>query len=107
MADQRACLQALVANNDRPLRHVFDSLAVALRRAANVGPAEPDPATVRRLRIEQRIWTAERERECTRDPAPGYTALWAVPISECFAHMAEWRRNELAESLDSLRRRPR
>ena len=107
MADQRACLQALVANNDRPLRHVFDSLAVALRRAANVGPAEPDPATVRRLRIEQRIWTAERERECTRDPAPGYTALWAVPISECFAHMSEWRRNELAESLDSLRRQPR
>jgi len=107
MADQRACLQALVAYNDAPLQRVFDSLIVELRRAANVRSGAPDPSTVRRLRIEQRIWTAERERECTRDPAPGYVPLWAVPISECFAHMSDGRRNELAEALDSLRREPR
>lgn len=107
MADQRACLQALVALNDVPLQRLFDSLIVELRRATNVRGSAPDPSIVRRLRIEQRIWTAERERECTRDPAPGYTPLWAVPISECFAHMSNGRRNELAESLDSLRRQPR
>ena len=107
MADQRACLQALVASNDVPLRRVFDSLIVELRRAENVRGDAADPSIVRRIRIEQRIWTAERERECTRDPAPGYTPLWAVSISECFAHMSNWRRNELAESLDSLRRQQR
>ena len=107
MADQQACLETLVAYNDAPLRSLFDSLVVELRRAATVRSGAPDPSTVRRLRIEQRIWTAERERECTRDPVPGYTPLWAVPISECFAHMSDVRRRELAESLDSLRRRPR
>ena len=107
MADQQACLQALVSYNDAPLQRVFDSLIVELRRAANVRRGAPDPSTVRRLRIEQRIWTAERNRECTRDPAPGYIPLWAVPISECFAHVSDWRRSELAETLDSLRREPR
>jgi uncharacterized protein YecT (DUF1311 family) len=107
MADQQMCLETLVAYNDVPLRRVFDSLVVELRRAANVRSGVSDPSTVRRLRIEQRIWTAERERECTRDPVPGYIPLWAVPISECFAHLSEVRRGELAESLDSLRRQSR
>jgi uncharacterized protein YecT (DUF1311 family) len=107
MADQRACLLALVAVEDAPLRRVYDSLIVELRRAGNVQRGAPDPSTVRILRIEQRIWTAERYRECTRDPAPGYIPLWAEPISQCFARMSAGRRSELAESLDSLRREPR
>ncbi len=107
MADQRSCLLALVAANDVPLQRVYDSLIVELRRGANGRSGAPDPSIVRRLRFEQRIWIAERDRQCTRDPAPGYIPLWAVPISECFAQMSEGRRSELAVSLDSLRRKPR
>jgi serine/threonine protein kinase/uncharacterized protein YecT (DUF1311 family) len=107
MADQRACLLALVAANDVPLQRLYDSLIVELRRAESFRSGASDPSAVRRLRFEQRIWLAERDRECTRDPAPGYIPLWAVPISECFAQMSVGRRSELAASLDSLRRKYR
>jgi uncharacterized protein YecT (DUF1311 family) len=107
MADQRACLLSRVDADDAPLRRLYDSLIVELRRAAKLRRGAPDPSAVRVLRFEQQIWTEERYRECTRDPAPGYIPLWAEPISECFARMGADRRRELTESLDSLRREPR
>lgn len=56
---------------------------------------------------EQRQWIAVRDRVCTRDPAPGYTPLWAEPISRCFARMSAARRAELAEELGRATRAPR
>ena len=107
MADQRACLMAYVAINDRSLQRVYDSLIVEMRRNANVKRGDGDPASVTRLREEQRQWIAVRDRVCTRDPAPGYTPLWAEPISRCFARMSAARRAELAEELGRATRTPR
>ena len=107
MADQRACLMAHVAINDGSLQRVYDSLIAELRRNANVRRGDRDPPTVTHLRGEQRRWIAVRDRECTRDPAPGYTPLWAEPISKCFARMSAARRDELAEELGRATRAPR
>jgi uncharacterized protein YecT (DUF1311 family) len=98
---------AYVAINDASLQRVYDSLIVEMQRNANVKRGDRDPPTVRRLRVEQRQWIAVRDRECTRDPAPGYTALWAEPISKCFARMSAARRAELAEELGRATRAPR
>jgi uncharacterized protein YecT (DUF1311 family) len=107
MADQRACLMAYVAINDASLQNVYDSLIVEMRRHANVKRGDRDPPTVTRLRQEQRRWIAARDRECTRDPAPGFTPLWADPISKCFARMSAARRAELAQELGRATRAPR
>ena len=98
---------AYVAVNDASLQRVYDSLIVAMRQNANVRRGDRDPPDVTRLREEQRQWIAVRDRECTRDPAPGYTPLWAEPISKCFARMSAVRRAELAQVLGAARRAPR
>ena len=107
MADQRACLMAYVASNDASLQRVYDSLIVEMRRNANVARGDRDPPIVTRLREQQRQWIAVRDRECTRDPAPGYTPFWAEPISKCFARLSAARRAELAEELGRATRAPR
>jgi serine/threonine protein kinase/uncharacterized protein YecT (DUF1311 family) len=107
MADQRACLMAYVTINDASLQRVYDSLIVEMRRNASVKRGDRDPAAVMRLRQEQRQWIAVRDRECTRDPAPGYTPLWAEPVSKCFARMSAARRGELARELGRATREPR
>jgi serine/threonine protein kinase/uncharacterized protein YecT (DUF1311 family) len=107
MADQRACLTELVAASDVPLQRVYDSLIVETRRRANIPPAAVDPPAVARLRADQQRWAADRERECTRDPAPGFVPRWAEPISACFTRMARARRDELRIELDRMRGRPR
>jgi len=107
MVDQRACLMARIRINDASLQRVYDSLIVEMRRNANVRRGDPDPPTVRRLRAEQRQWIGIRDRECTRDPAPGYTPLWAEPLSSCFARMSAARRAELVEELGRATRAPR
>ena len=107
MVDQRACLMARIRINDASLQRVYDSLIVEMRRNANVRRGDPDPPTVRRLRAEQRQWIGVRDRECTRDPAPGYTPLWAEPLSSCFARMSAARRAELVEELGRATRAPR
>jgi len=107
MADQRACLMAYVAVNDASLQRLYDSLIGEMRQNANVRRGDRDPPDVTRLREEQRQWIAVRDRECTRDPAPGYTPLWAEPISKCFARLSAVRRAELAQVLGAARRAPR
>ena len=103
MAEQRACLTELVAASDAPLQRVYDSLIVETRRRANLQPGAVDPPAVARLRADQQRWAADRERECTRDPAPGFVPHWAEPISACFTRMAGARRTALALELDRLR----
>jgi serine/threonine protein kinase/uncharacterized protein YecT (DUF1311 family) len=107
MADQRACLTELVAANDAPLQRVYDSLIVETRRRANSPPSGVDVPAVARIRAEQQRWVADRERECTRDPAPGFVPRWAAPISACFARMAAARRDELRTELDRVTGAPR
>jgi len=107
MADQRACLTELVAASDAPLQRVYDSLIVETRRRANLPSGAADPPAVARLRSEQQRWVADRDRECTRDPAPGFVPRWAEPISACFARMAAARRDELRSELDRVKVGPR
>ncbi|HEX5073773.1 MAG TPA: protein kinase [Gemmatimonadaceae bacterium] len=106
MADQRACLLELVALNDAPLQRVYDSLIVETRRLAKTPTGGVDPPSVARLQAEQQRWAAERERNCTRDPAPGFVTRWAQPISTCFARMSAARRDELMSRLERARRGP-
>ena len=114
MADQRACLMAYVAANNALLQRVYDSLIVEMRRNANVRRGDRDPPDVTRLREEQRQWIAVRDRECTRDPAPGYTPLWAEPILEMLrSHVgrasrrarAGARRSETCTALGAVKER--
>ena len=107
MADQRACLLALIAVSDAPLQRVYDSLITETRRRADASPGATDPPAVTRLRTEQRQWVADRERDCTRDPAPGFVPLWAEPISGCFARMAATRQDELRSALVRVKGDPR
>ena len=107
MADQRACLMAYVAVNDAALQPVYDSLIVQMRRNADARRSDRDPPNVTQLREEQRQWIAVRDRECTRNPAPGFTPRWAEPISKCFARMSAVRRTELAQELARATRAPR
>jgi serine/threonine protein kinase/uncharacterized protein YecT (DUF1311 family) len=106
MADQRTCLAKLVAMSDAPLQRVYDSLIVETRRHAITPAGAADPPDVARLQAEQQRWVTDRERNCTRDPAPGFVPRWAEPISTCFARMAASRRDELSSRLDRARRGP-
>jgi uncharacterized protein YecT (DUF1311 family) len=99
MADQRACLLAHIARNDTSLQRVYDALIAELRRNAGVRRGAPDPPAVTRLRVEQRAWVVARDRECTRQPAPGSVEYWAKPLAECFARVSAARENELRETL--------
>ena len=97
----------LVATSDAPLQLVYDSLVVETRRHANITPGGVDPPAVAGLRVEQQRWVDDRERNCTRDPAPGFVPRWAEPIATCFARMAAARRDELVSRLERERREPR
>jgi serine/threonine protein kinase len=103
MPDQRACLTELVAASDVPLQRVYDSLVVETRRRSNVPPGGVEPPEVARLRAAHQRWITDRERECTRDPAPGFVQRWAEPISACFARMAAAREGELRTALDRVK----
>jgi len=46
MAEQRACLLALITVNDASLQRAYDSLIVALRRTSRVRRGTPDPPAV-------------------------------------------------------------
>ena len=107
MADQRACLLAYIALNDTLLQRVYDSLIVELRRLAGVRRGAPDPPAVTRLRVEQRAWVVARDRECTRQPAPGSVPYWAQPLADCFARVSAAREKEIGERLELARQQSR
>ena len=107
MSDQRACLLAHIARNDTTLQRVYDSLITELRRSAGVRRGAPDPATVTRLRVEQRAWVVTRDRQCTRAPAPGSIRYWAQPLAECFARVSAAREKKLGEALRRARQSTR
>jgi uncharacterized protein YecT (DUF1311 family) len=104
-ADQRACLAAYIEAGDASMNQTFDSLVTELRRVAGTPPRAPDPSTVQRIRVEQRVWLSVREAECPRQAAPSAGELWAEAQSQCFTEMAASRTKELHEAVRGLRRR--
>ena len=102
-ADQTACLTAYIAAGDGEMDGAFESLVTELRRAAGSAPGAPDPATVGRVRVEQRAWLSVRNNECPREPARSAGSLWAQPTSACFSEMAAARTAELRDAVRRLR----
>jgi uncharacterized protein YecT (DUF1311 family) len=102
--DQTACLAAYIAQGDGEMVGAFESLVTELRRAAGTAAGAPDPATVGRIRVEQRAWLSVRSAECPRDPAPGAGTFWAQATSTCFTEMATARAAELRDAVIRLRR---
>jgi uncharacterized protein YecT (DUF1311 family) len=104
-ADQRACLAAYIEIGDAPLNRTFESLVDEMRRVAGTALGAPDPPTVQRIRVEQRVWLGVRESECPRQAPPGAGPFWAQVQSECFAEMASARTDELREAVRRLKRK--
>lgn len=104
-ADQRACLLAYIDRTDVQLNSVYQSLIGELERVAGAGAGEPEPPSVRRLRIEQRAWLSVRDAECRRQGAGTEGPFWARERAPCFAEMSAARTRELREAVDRLRRR--
>jgi serine/threonine protein kinase/uncharacterized protein YecT (DUF1311 family) len=102
-ADQTACLVAYIAAGDGEMDGAFESLVTELRRAAGTGPGAPDPATVGRVRVEQRAWLSVRNAECPRERTAGAGSFWAQTASVCFAEMAAARSAELRDAVRRLR----
>jgi serine/threonine protein kinase/uncharacterized protein YecT (DUF1311 family) len=103
-ADQQACLSSYIALGDAPLNQAFETLVGELRRVARTAPGAPDPATVQRVRLEQRAWMSIRNSECPRRPPPGSAPFWAQGQADCFAEMATARTAELRDAVNRLRR---
>ncbi len=102
-ADQMACLTAYIAAGDGDMDGAFESLVTELRRAAGTAPGQPDPATVGRVRVEQRVWLSVRNAECPREPTRGAGSFWAQATSVCFNQMASARTAELRDAVRRLR----
>jgi len=104
-ADQRACLAAYIEIGDAPLNRTFESLVDEMRRVAGTPLGAPDPPTVQRIRVEQRVWLGVRESECPRQAPSGGGPFWAQAQSECFAEMASARTAELRDAVRRLKRK--
>jgi serine/threonine protein kinase/uncharacterized protein YecT (DUF1311 family) len=104
-ADQQACLAAYIAAGDAPLDRAFESLVTEMRRVARTPPSAPDPATVQRIRVEQRAWMAIRNSECPRSAPSGAAPFWAAARAGCFNEMAAVRAEELMDAVKRLRRK--
>jgi len=104
-ADQQACLAAYITGGDAPLANAFESLVKEMRRVAHTAPGAPDPATVQRVRVEQRAWMSIRDSECPRKPSAGAGPFWAQAQSTCFTEMAGARAAELHDAVRRLKRK--
>jgi uncharacterized protein YecT (DUF1311 family) len=76
-----------------------------MRRVERASPGTPDPATVQRIRVEQRAWLSVRDNECPRAAPAGAGPFWAEAQSGCFSEMASARASELRDAVKRLRRR--
>ena len=104
-ADQQACLAAYIARGDVALNGALETLVGEMRRVARTPAGAADPATVQRVRIEQRAWIAIRDNECPRRAPMGAGPFWAEAQAGCFAEMAAARTAELRDAVRRLRRR--
>ena len=102
---ERACLAAYVAIGDAPMQRAFDAVVIELRRAAGVAATAPDPPSVERVRVEQRVWLSVRGSECRRQPTVDDGPFWAPVHAQCYNEMAVSRASELQDAVRRLRRR--
>jgi uncharacterized protein YecT (DUF1311 family) len=95
-ADQRACLLALLEEEDTRLTRSYNGLIADLRRRDGDG----EPASVQALRAEQRAWLAERDATCARQSRANEGELWAPVRARCLGALGVAR----AAELDARRR---
>ncbi len=91
--DQRACLLGQLRTVDGAMTRAYQQLIGDYRQAAG---GEREPLTVRRLRSEQRLWLAERDRVCRLRTRATEGALWGAARIPCFRELATRRTTELA-----------
>ncbi|MFL5578468.1 MAG: lysozyme inhibitor LprI family protein, partial [Gemmatimonadaceae bacterium] len=101
--DQRACLMAAIAENDYGLNNVYNTLIKEMRKQAGTAVGGPDPASVARLRAEQRAWLVERDEACERRLSGRSGSFWAVPRARCLGQLSSRRASVLADRLTRLR----
>lgn len=90
-ADQRRCLDARIAANDRGLNATYSALVRTL--------SERDPAAAAALRDRQRSWLVERDNACRGAGSGDY---WAVERAQCLGAQSAARERELAAELSRL-----
>ena len=90
--DQRHCLDAYIAWNDKALDASYDALTRALG---------DDSARVARLEAEQRAWISTRDAEC-RLEVPRF-GIWAPDFARCLRAHSEARTRALDEELQRVR----
>lgn len=95
LADQRACLDDLIAASDRELTSVYQEL---LRSVGERDGAE----AVEAVRARQRAWLQRRDSAC-RSPAAVDGQLWARERAGCMARQSDARALELARELAAVR----
>ncbi|MDF1506203.1 lysozyme inhibitor LprI family protein, partial [Roseisolibacter sp. H3M3-2] len=92
-ADQRSCLFGQLPSIDARLTRVYQALIADYRRQAG---GEREPLTVRRLRSEQRLWLAERDRVCRLRTRERSGERWGAARLPCFRELSARRAAELA-----------
>lgn len=95
MADQRACLDDLIASSDRELTSVYQALLRSVEERQG-------PAAVESVRERQRAWLQRRDGAC-RTPAAVDGQLWARERAGCMARQSDARALELARELAAVR----
>lgn len=102
MAEQRRCLMLYLSRSDVRLDRNYQELIAALKREAGTGPGEKEPDSVERLRAAQRAWLVYRDTECRRRNRGKEGPLWAPVRGGCLAEFADYRAEELAQTLARL-----
>lgn len=95
MADQRACLDDLLAASDRELTSVYQALLRSVEERDGAGAVED-------VRSRQRAWLQRRDSAC-RSPAAVDGQLWARERAACMARQSDARALELARELAAVR----
>ena len=92
-ADQRACLNRSIVQNDADLNRTYQDLLAQSRKSGG-------PELEQRFRQAQRDWVNQRDADCR---GKGEGALWAKARSRCLADYSAKRTAELQRNLNSLR----
>jgi uncharacterized protein YecT (DUF1311 family) len=92
-ADQRACLNRSIVQNDADLNRTYQDLLAQSRKSGG-------PELEQRFRQAQRDWVNQRDADCR---GKGQGALWAKARSHCLADYSAKRTAELQRNLNSLR----
>ena len=94
--NQRACLLALIAENDVGLQRAYRELTAALARR---------PGELRALRAQQREWILRRDRVCRERTLGSEGRFWGTVRATCFGELSERRTEELERRLELVRER--